>query len=508
MILFKKPPIHISVDGWLMLGAIVLYLSFSLPTLLSYPTPQSDEAMFASTAYNLAKHGSFGVPIYPDFNGSSRDFIFVGRFYAVGLASWFRFFGASLFSSRLFATMGAILTAVLVWLTARKLVPSRVAFIAGALCLFAWKSFNAGHSVRPDIWVALGGAFILWFYVSLPTEPGLLGLCAGLLPNIHLPAGFFIVSLSLVMLVDWFTKRNTTTALIRYSLGLTLGLACWLILLLGLDPQQTLATYRGGILGAPSGTLNFEHYSLIFGLQNAWQFIKSGFLGASRFGWLEFLILTAASFSLPFLKPNPIERNFLVFALGLCVCFVLTPYLPTYYVVMTVPITTLLFVLAANHLVQGLGPKMGLVILMPLLLLYIAGDLAISWNSRAISYARYDEALHQLVPTSASVLGDGRFWFEFRDQPFTTMYYVHFAPQAETMPPDDWIKSVLTARQIEYVLWSNLVDFWSASNGAGPDTFHQYLIDHCLRVGVVTDIFNSVDRGELVPQPVEVWHCS
>lgn len=491
-----------------MVGLIAFWLTFSLPSLLTYPTPHGDEALFGSTAYNLLKNGSFGIPVYGDVNGSSEDFIYIGRFQVVALAAWFRFFGVSLISGRLFAVSGTILTAIFVWLTARRRIDARYAVVAGALCLFAWKSFYAGHRVRPDIWVAFAGALILWLYTHHREHSGLLGFVAGALLNIHIPVAFFIVAVSLVMLSDLLTKRIATATFVRFCFGLTTGLLFWLALLLLPDPQRTITQYQGGLLGAPGGSLNLQNYSVAVRLQQLWSLAQETFLNSTRLGWLEVLTILAASIGLPFLKPSADDRNLLVFTFGMVGCIALTPYLQPYYMVMTVPIFALVMACAAYRLTKVSGTRIGLVVVTPLLLAYVAGDLAFAFGGRVISYQRYGQALKALVPTGSSVFSDGRFWFELYDQPFTSDYYLLFAPQAQTMPPEAWVRHVLASRHIEIIIRSDVIAPWfPAKDDTLARIFDKVLHENCTLLGVVDDLFDGVDKGGPLSRRAEVWRC-
>ena len=505
---FSVPVISERWAGWLLLAAICLWLLISLPSLLSYPTPHGDEALFGSVAYNVMQNGSFGIPIYGNINGVREDFIQNGRFYEVALAAWFRFFGVSLFSARLFSVLGAVATSIFVWLTAKKLMPAQYALIASALCLFAWKTFYASHRVRPDMWLAFTVILILWLYVTHPQHPGWLGFIAGLMLNVHLPAVFGIAAIALVRLSDWATKRIQAASFLKFCAGLVLGISLWATFLLIPNPLRTIMQLQHGIAGTAQGSsLNLAGYSLEARLANAWGNLQEGFLGATRFGWLEVLACVLALIVLLALRSRSQDLSLVLFVIGTIAAMIVSPYLRPYYLIMLMPSLALVIGQAASLLAVAVSPVASFVLVVPLLGAYIAGDAVLAWQSRTVSYQHYSQELKALVPPGLPVFGDGALWFEFYDQPYTTDMYLNYA-DVQGISRADWLQTILQTQQIQVIIWSDQFAPWSESvEKPVSDVLDKTLHERCNRLGVVEEPFYSIDRGNQPLRRFEVWQC-
>jgi 4-amino-4-deoxy-L-arabinose transferase-like glycosyltransferase len=495
-------------EGWILAGVIVAWLCISLPSLLSYPTPHADESLFGSVAYNVMNSGSFGIPIYGDVLGVRENFLLNGRFYMASLAAWFYFFGVSLFSARLFSVLAAVVTTLLIWLTARNMMDGWHAILAAALFLFAWKTFYASHRVRPDIWMAFAGILVLWVYTLHPQRYGWLGLTAGLITNIHIPAGFFAAAIAPVLMVDLAGKKIQLASFIKFSIGLVAGAGLWLTFFLIPNPARTVWQFQGGFAGIAQGSaVNLNSYSMAGRLANAWLNFREGFWSATRFSWLEVLVIVLGLAVLLVKRHRSENRSLLLYFAGTIVAMVFSPYLRPYYLVMLMPILALIIARAAYQLSNTRSPYLSHLLILPLLAVYCLGDGILAWQSRDIAYDHYTQKLKALVPPGTHVFGDGALWFEFYDQPFTTDLYINYA-DVQSINRLDWLRTFLKTEQIEIIIWSDQLAPWSVSSEKPlSDYLNEMLHERCHQRGVVEERFYSVDRGDQPPRRFEVWQC-
>jgi 4-amino-4-deoxy-L-arabinose transferase-like glycosyltransferase len=141
--------------AWPLSMALVVYLLLSL--WLAYTkTPWCDEGWFANPAYNLAFRGNLGSNVLEPsgfylnafLRGVQQRTYYVTPVHLVALAGWFRAFGASAFSARVYSICWGAITLPVLFYILRQLFPDRrVAALATLLTamdfIFLWSTADA-----------------------------------------------------------------------------------------------------------------------------------------------------------------------------------------------------------------------------------------------------------------------------------------------------------------------------------------------------------------------------
>lgn len=146
-----------------MVWTVVIFCSFYN---LSYcPTLWWDEAIFSETAANLVQKGRYAFTIQSPETLNDFDYrISSGPVLIMPVALAYRLFGVSVWSGRLVAGGFLLLTFVLLYLSARLLIPRGPALLAVMLGLFTTDILYWGRSVLGDVPALacfLGGVFCL-----------------------------------------------------------------------------------------------------------------------------------------------------------------------------------------------------------------------------------------------------------------------------------------------------------------------------------------------------------
>lgn len=133
-----------------LVASVVLYLILAT-SIARTKAPWCDEGWFANPAYNLAFHGYMGSNVLEP-NGHflnatlqgirERTYVVTAN-HLVGLAGWFRVFGFSLFTMRLYSILWGTVTLLVFFYILRRLFPDhRVAYLATLLTamdfVFVW----------------------------------------------------------------------------------------------------------------------------------------------------------------------------------------------------------------------------------------------------------------------------------------------------------------------------------------------------------------------------------
>src|SRR5262245_11845104 len=230
---------------FLMLGLIAALLIFNFATLGRIPAfPIDDDGFYAAVAYQFWQTGRPGCAPCKDVVGLDRDVWAVGRISAAVQGMFLHFVGVSVFTALLPSFLVGLLLLVVTVALGRTLWDTQTGLLGALLLAASAKFFEASHSARPDILLALFFLFSLWLVASAPSQwpYGRLvgaGLVMGLAGDVHLN-GFLIAP---VPLLFWLLLRPASSRL-RWRVALAyvgagwLGVLFWLVLHYWPDPSS------------------------------------------------------------------------------------------------------------------------------------------------------------------------------------------------------------------------------------------------------------------------------
>jgi 4-amino-4-deoxy-L-arabinose transferase-like glycosyltransferase len=280
--------------------AVVIFCSFYN---LSYcPTVWWDEAIFSETAANLTRQGRYAFTIQSPDNLNDFDYrISAGPVIIMPVALAYRLFGVNLWSGRLVAGAFLLLTFVLLYLSARLLLPRGPALLAVLLGLVSTDILYWGRSVLGDVPALacfLGGVFFLTkglqeehysFYAAA-------GCCLGLAVGAKEFYGFTLFP-ALASLIWEYRRRRPVLMktcglfLLGAALPLTAYLAFKASILGGLQPalyhfyfqkkllcHEFFTPFTIGRLYPESAAFLLTHPLFISGLLGLWLYQR-------RYGW-------------------------------------------------------------------------------------------------------------------------------------------------------------------------------------------------------------------------------
>jgi 4-amino-4-deoxy-L-arabinose transferase-like glycosyltransferase len=242
-----------SICRWLpgLIWAAVLFCSFY--NLSNYPTIWWDEGIFSRTAANLVQHGRYAFTIQSPDTLKDFDFrISAGPTVILPVALSYRLFGISVWSGRLVAGLYLTLAFILLYLSARLLLPRGPSLLAVLLSLVSTGILYWGRTVIGDVPALacfLGGVYCL--IKGLQEErPGLFfwaGLCFGLAVDAKEFYGFTMLPALAALIWEYRRRRpQLVKAATLFLVGGFLPLAAYLAL---------KAVVLGGIVPALQHTL-------------------------------------------------------------------------------------------------------------------------------------------------------------------------------------------------------------------------------------------------------------
>jgi hypothetical protein len=147
-----------------------------------------------------------------------------------------------------------------------------------------------------------------------------------------------------------------------------------------------------------------------------------------------------------------------------------------------------------------------------LLAAYAAGDAALAWGNRTISFAAYRAGLQALVPAQGGIAGEGTWWFAFPDRRYTTDDFLYEGERDGGEDPTGWLKQVFAEREIRIVLQDEALSAFPRPSFVGDQARRQAAFDALLReeckpLGAVEADFYGIDHGALMRRRTVVWAC-
>ncbi len=504
---------------WIVVAIVLGWLAFSTPSLLTYPAVDSDETLFSSVGNYFYNNGSFLSPVR-SLTGANHTAILHGRLYAVILGLSFQLFGIGVLAGRLVALTGCLLSGLLVLNIGRALNLSRPASLA-ALALFwtSWRTLFASHSMRPEMWIVVGGLLAIYLHLRSRRTPTkvqylILGFVTSYLLDFHVPAIFYSVVVGGLVGFDFLARRIGMKQLAAYLSGLGLGLAAWAALWILPDFTTRVGTGNRGPLAVTGPESIWQFQTVLTSMFQFGSWLLENFVKSSRVGGLEVAFFVAAILVLVWRRT--LAGKYLLSCMGLLMLALLvTPYRHSQHAVLVIPLTSLIVACAADSVASlRANPRslFAFLLVVPLLGLYITGGVSLSWRSRSISYADYASALRQFIPPGSNVLGEDVWWFEFHDGDYGS----DISLPSMKYSGDDLYNTRLESfktRQVDYVLVDERIgSSWQEplpTDEANFSPIYQRLLkDYCQNVGVVDLPYIGVERGGPANKRTTIWHCS
>lgn len=416
--------INISKKYCLLILAAI-YLCLQLPFLTTITNVWVDEPWYANTAYNYSI-GNGLVNTVPGKQGGDDLFM-----YTFLLGSFYKFVGASLYTSRLFSVLVGLVSLLGLILVLKKLNLSvNKVFFISLLFIFSNVTYIVFRTVRPEAMV-LG--FLIWaFYFLLLGENSgkwVHFLVSGLLISFSLlchPNGALLVFLFLSYLIYKSAKNRRYPLLLGFLLG---GAIAFLILLYQVtiikemnffEFLRELTTqekrFNRSSLSSDSSFLNF--FTLGFEYIKNW--VEDYMLGFKR------LFILIFEFGILFYGLSFYRKNKLIFQISAAgiLYFVLSnmvfhPFiLRAFGNVLFFSLITLGLILSEFELKPN-KKKVRLFILvlgMLYLLNNIAGDaFIIKRDYKKTQYSNIEKELDESIPDDKVVLSLFNFWFAFKN---------------------------------------------------------------------------------------------
>lgn len=270
--------------------SIFLFLSTSL--LLDDPVVWPDEAIYGDISWNILNEGRMGTDLWKGFiNGIENHAYSLPPMYLYSSALWYKFFGFSITTQRLFSVFLATLFMWVFYLIATRLIVSKnksiSTFLPIAATFFLSLDFvflNAARLGRPEILVLLLTGLAMLCYLKsfeqkeVKKEVGFLyltGLFTGLSVITHLIASGFAIAITLALLYSKGKKIFSKKRYLFFIAGTAGPIILWLILLypnymyllnqlslVQLSRNFTIVWYKNVLTFSPMLKVNYLLYLL------------------------------------------------------------------------------------------------------------------------------------------------------------------------------------------------------------------------------------------------------
>lgn len=467
---WKMPDIGFA--GWLL-----LWLTFNIVTLTTFPRVHSDEAWLAGLSHAVGVNRSLMVtePFFDLFPRQPHAFKML--FHALQAVS-IRLLGNSVQTVRLLALAGATVTLILMYRSWRRL--SRGGWLAVVLVVaFSCQPvfLNAAHLARQEslLLAVLAGVGLLLDRLSADTTHRQairlfwLSVCIGLSALIHPNALMIAAMIGLPLLVDGLTGRLAWRQLVRPAgVLISIGLALvGLSMAVSPDFLSHYADFGANLAVNAAPAQRWQHIQQFFG--QLWRQDTGtydmpdlrGFLSA--FAFLPVLsagLLTLADSALTESERRGLEQG-LAAGLGfLLSLFVIGRFNPTSIVFALWPVFQLLawqLAFVSRHIqFKGFRSVLALVLLLAHLV-SVRGDLALKVEpllrpSATDSYTQYTLELLSNLPADAIVLGNlsAGFGLTGAGVPFYDIRNLAYAED-----PTDYLRQ----NEITVVIWYEEYDY-------------------------------------------------
>lgn len=502
------------------------FIAINVYSLLSYPIPQVDEAWIASPALEFIQSGKFGLPIFGDIHGSSYNYVHLGRVYVGALSFVFRIAGIGLLQARLFSLAGLLIGSLFVFKIGREIFGERVGILASFIYLFNWHTFYAGHIVRPEIWVNVGGVATLWAFMRVansrkPLHAFLLGFIATVITDVYVTAVYYTLTVTFGVFYE-FRRRDSWTLIGSYSVGAAIGFGYWLIVHLLPDPSTAIIQWQSLSEGYFQTRIDLS--LLIAPLRSIPVYIMSGLLSYSRLSFLEAFYLMSSIIGLLILKREGSVRLLCAGVIfGLTYTYIVSAK-ALYHLVLFAPILSIVIAAGVKCVAEWIAEHISttcrlnlqrtvlITIFLPLATVYVVGDLVLAIRSNVLNYDQYSSQLQDLIPENKSILGEGTWWWTFHNQPFTADHYLlWYSLGHPIVSASDTIANVIRERNVQVILLDERISSFYLESGTGDISFYEalstYSEKYCQLNGIVELPFYGVEQGGPAVKRTQVFLC-
>lgn len=423
-------------------GILLLVMAYHLATLGSIPSmPTDDDGAYAAAAYQMWQTGRPGVPGYRRVVGMDEEIYLLGQIggwvQGVGMALW----GVGIRAALVPSWVAGLLLLWVVFRLGRQLWGREAAWLAALLLSLSGVFFQATHSARPDLLVALLLVTALGV-VGESARPGIRLLAAGLLMGIsgdvH-PNGFLLTP---VPFVFWWMRarpgwRQIGGAAGLYGLGAAVGVGYWVIRHYLPNPQGFWR--QNALHGIATHGIPLLDRGLVGALRGETQRYLDWFWGARGHRHLAegLLVLGAAVWHIS--RGGRSGRAlvgswgvlFLIAALAMSNTF-------SWYLIFAWPFFALWLAGAITGLVgEARWGRWAWLATGVLVAGYLGNHLLWGWKAwQTTPLTQRIPQIRQIIPAEAPVLASAGLWFAFWDRDFTHEPYLPFRALETALYPE------------------------------------------------------------------------
>lgn len=477
---------------------VFLYLLVQLPFLDKIPNIMVDEPWYANVSHNFAI-GKGIVNTNPGARGGDELVL-----YTFMLGVFFKIFGTTLFSARIFSVIGGILgVSGLICILFECKVSRKIIFLCCLLFIFSNVNYIIFRTVRPDSWVVVIAIWAFYFLLlAINNRKEFFIFLCGLLVSstfiCHPNGALYILIFGIIVCLHSAQNKNVNF-LLKFVMGCLSILVSYLIFSL-YSGQLELSTWLSRTSLESESTTNFlssvfgnlilftELYTL--GIKRLFIFIfeigilvlglyyfKNKTLFASSFIGAGYFIL-----AITFLMPFP-TRTF-----GAVLIFSIIAYaLILHQFEIKKKIFKVLYVLGILYLVNN-----------------FAGDFYII--TKQYNHSSYDEVMKEIdeiVPNDTKVLTLLSFWFSLKTNENYNSYTRWSKKEYNNL------EDLINSGDIEFVIISDYLTKGitptsgrktNATGDGRHNIFYQKAYDHVSRNGELVDNIDGLNYGN-----IEIW---
>ena len=501
-----------------LLAITVLWFTINLPSLLTYPAPNSDESQIGGMSVQYLQSGGFHTPIFGEkvFEVNKN-----WRLYTVSLAGVFRIWGVGLAQARIFSFVGVLVGGWLLFALGHRLYGSQVGLISATLYLFSLRALWVSHIVRPDAWVNTASiASLLLFWLTKESRDKWLAFALGIFlagtVDIYIVAIYSSLVIALAMLIE-FRQKSGWNILRRFITGIVIGGAYWLSFQVFPNPSDMLTGWQGHLSASGVGTNSNSLSAIVINIiPSAIALLGQGLIGHSRLGSIEALYLCGGVITFG-VRRNHADKFFLLMWAVLGVGQVV-PYKGLWHIIDLLPLFSITMAVGAKSAGDGLiarFPKGEFLKLYSTMLIsgmliagFVLGTASITNRSQVINYEQYARELRSIIPLNSSIFGEGTWWWGLRDSQFTSEEYARFYNDKKGRAASEFLHSILIERNIDVLLLDEFFSIYEyATNQDIQGAMTQYVTENCRLAGTVEGYAYGVEQGGPAIKRTRVYLC-
>jgi 4-amino-4-deoxy-L-arabinose transferase-like glycosyltransferase len=516
------PPFD-SLTRWVLLGLLAIFLIVNLLSILTVPGPWCDEPFLSSISTNFIRHGTFGVTGVGSLSGLDQTNAGAPRLYHIGQGILIAILGNTLWVVRLYSVIAWGLSVWLIYLTGRKLYDARTGLLASVIFASSLNSYMASHTGRQEMWLIAGVLGFTYCYFAARSNPSiklffLLGLLMGFSLGLHTNGVWFGLAVAVLVIVDHYRSRRGWQYIAAAGAGGLISTLAMVLMQILPDPKLAYDQYTGvlnELNGLWEGSVKGRVYSEI-------EFIKqSYFTGLGRapaalslYGLLSFLLLLV--------RRNETDRRLLwitgfshfLFALAMSHKNPRYAALWDGYVAIAVATAAVTIGTVISQNKRGIKALnyAPVLLIVPLLLLNLAGQSWLAYKFRLRDYTSYRTALLAHIPPGSSVFGDYNllYMFDGRNEFLSDTYIAYYLLAEEqdyiSLTQQDFAQ-ILGNLDLDYVVYRGAL-VCNAGTDSVTRYYHNYLKSTCREVAQVEDRWFGTDGPLGTREPTIIYQCS